>query len=175
MYDASPKAIGMIRDFLAGFPRCSLTCGVCWTGTVFSSTARRESACSPKSSRSIAATGPVARASGVTRDLRKDEPYSAYGDFDFRVCCATAGDCYSRYLVRMAEMEESMKIIKQAIENLPPGPVNVGPEARTILPIKGQVFSTIEGLDIPLRTVDEQSRIPRAQRGGLFGDRIAQR
>ena len=43
-------------------------------------------------------------------------------------------------------MEESMKIIKQAIENLPPGPVNVGPEARTILPIKGQVFSTIEGL-----------------------------
>ena len=71
-------------------------------------------------------TGPVARASGVTRDLRKDEPYLAYKDFDFNVCCAEAGDCFARYLVRMGEMRESIKIIHQAIENLPAGPVNVG-------------------------------------------------
>src|SRR5690606_13622651 len=45
------------------------------------------------------ATGPIARASGVTRDLRKDEPYLAYQDFDFNICCATAGDCFARYLV----------------------------------------------------------------------------
>ena len=64
-------------------------------------------------------TGPIARASGVTRDLRKDEPYLAYTDFDFQVCCATAGDCFARYLVRMAEMRESLKIVAQAIENLP--------------------------------------------------------
>ena len=43
----------------------------------------------------------------MTRDLRKDEPYLAYADFDFQVCCAPAGDCFARYLVRMAEMEES--------------------------------------------------------------------
>ncbi len=71
-------------------------------------------------------SGPVARASGVTRDLRKDEPYLAYDDFDFDVCCDTAGDCFARYQVRMAEMRESMKIIGQAIENLPAGPVNIG-------------------------------------------------
>jgi NADH-quinone oxidoreductase subunit D len=91
-------------------------------------------------------SGPVARASGVARDLRKDEPYLTYKDFDFNVCCATAGDCFARYLVRMAEMRESIKIIHQAIENLPTGPVNVGDEARAILPPKGEVFSTIEGL-----------------------------
>src|SRR6202044_462465 len=71
------------------------------------------------------ASGPIARASGVARDLRKDEPYLAYKDFDFNVCCAQAGDCYARYLVRMVEMRESLKIVAQAIENVPAGPVNV--------------------------------------------------
>ena len=88
----------------------------------------------------------MARASGVARDLRKDEPYLAYNDFDFNVCCAEAGDCYARYLVRMGEMRESIKIVAQAVENLPGGPVNVGPERRAILPEKGAVFATIEGL-----------------------------
>ncbi len=91
------------------------------------------------------ATGPIARASGVTRDLRKDEPYLAYEDFDFQVCCATAGDCFARYLVRMAEMRESLRIVAQAIENLPSGPVNVLVDERTTLPSKQDVYSTIEG------------------------------
>lgn len=91
------------------------------------------------------ASGPVARASGVTRDLRKDEPYLAYRDFDFQVCCARAGDCFARYYVRMAEMRESLKIIAQAIENLPSGPINIGVDERAALPNKAQVYQTIEG------------------------------
>src|SRR5262249_8789199 len=91
------------------------------------------------------ATGPIARASGVVRDLRKDEPYLAYKDFDFQICCSTIGDCYARYLVRMAEMRESLRIVQQAIENLPAGPVNVGDDERTTLPPKQQVYRTIEG------------------------------
>jgi NADH-quinone oxidoreductase subunit D len=91
-------------------------------------------------------SGPIARASGVTRDLRKDEPYLAYRDFDFDVCCATEGDCLARYMVRMGEMRESVKIVQQAIENLPAGPVNISPDRRAILPDKGVVFKTIEGL-----------------------------
>jgi NADH-quinone oxidoreductase subunit D len=82
---------------------------------------------------------------GVTRDLRKDEPYLAYADLDFKVACASAGDCYARYLVRMQEMRESLKIVAQALENLPSGPVNVGSDQRTALPTKKQVYSTIEG------------------------------
>ena len=64
----------------------------------------------------MSATGPIARASGVTRDLRKDEPYLAYADFDFNVPCMTTGDCFARYLVRIEEMRESLKIVEQAIE-----------------------------------------------------------
>jgi NADH-quinone oxidoreductase subunit D len=90
-------------------------------------------------------SGPVARASGVTRDLRKDEPYLSYEDFDFNVCCARAGDCFARYYVRMAEMLESVSIVHQALENLPSGPIDVGPEDRMALPTKEQVYQTIEG------------------------------
>ena len=82
----------------------------------------------------------------MPRDLRRDEPYLAYADFDFDVCCLRGGDCYSRYLIRMAEIRESLKIIEQAVENLPPGPVNVGVDRRAILPEKKAVYSTIEGL-----------------------------
>jgi NADH-quinone oxidoreductase subunit D len=91
------------------------------------------------------ATGPNARASGIARDLRKDEPYLAYSDFDFKVICASAGDCFARYYVRMAEMRESLKIIEQALENLPAGPVNIGVDERINLPSKQQVYQTIEG------------------------------
>jgi NADH-quinone oxidoreductase subunit D len=90
-------------------------------------------------------SGPVARASGVARDLRKDEPYLGYEEFDFQVCCATAGDCFARYYVRMAEMRESLKILEQAIEGIPTGPINVGMDERMSFPDKQQVYQTIEG------------------------------
>ncbi|MCA9212407.1 MAG: NADH-quinone oxidoreductase subunit D [Planctomycetales bacterium] len=90
-------------------------------------------------------SGPVARASGVTRDLRKDEPYLCYDDFDFRVCCAKAGDCFARFYVRIAEMRESLKIVEQALENLPAGDYKISIDERVALPTKQQVYQTIEG------------------------------
>src|SRR6516162_8501082 len=94
----------------------------------------------------LSATGPVARASGVVRDLRKDEPYLAYKDFDFKVVCATAGDSYARYLVRMEEMLESIKIVSAAIENLPAGPVNVAADGKVMLPDQVSTYRSIESL-----------------------------
>lgn len=96
----------------------------------------------------MSATGPIARASGVVRDLRKDEPYLAYADLDstFQVVCAKAGDCYSRFLVRMQEITESLKIIEAAIENIPAGPVNVDPGTHVVIPAKPAVYRSIEGL-----------------------------
>lgn len=91
-------------------------------------------------------TGPLARASGVLRDLRKDEPYLAYPDLDFKVVASKGGDCYARYLVRMQEMLESLKIIEQAIENIPAGPINVDPETKAVIPAKPAVYRSIEGL-----------------------------
>jgi NADH-quinone oxidoreductase subunit D len=95
---------------------------------------------------SFSATGPVARGSGVVRDLRKDEPYLAYKDFDFKVICSNGCDCYARYLVRMEEMIESLKIINQAIENLPSGPINVDVNSKVVLPNQMAVYRSIEGL-----------------------------
>jgi NADH-quinone oxidoreductase subunit D len=92
------------------------------------------------------ATGPVARASGVVRDLRKDEPYLAYSDLDFQVVCSHGGDCYARYLVRMREILESLKIIEQAVENIPAGPVNIEAATDVVLPAKPPVYRSIEGL-----------------------------
>jgi len=94
----------------------------------------------------LSVTGPIARASGVVRDLRKDEPYLAYQDFDFKVICSQGGDCYARYLVRMQEMIESVQIIEQAIENIPGGPVNVEVGSNVVLPAKPAVYRSIEGL-----------------------------
>jgi len=68
-------------------------------------------------------TGPIARASGVAHDLRKAQPYSSYDQFDFEVPTNPAGDTYARYLVRIEELRQSLKIVQQAIDNLPDGPV----------------------------------------------------
>ena len=100
-------------------------------------------------------SGPVARASGVRRDLRKDEPYLCFADnwdgqgakaVDFKVPVMANGDVYSRYLVRMEEVKQAAHIIRQLIDQLPPGPVNVSPEGKEVLPPKDQVYSSIEGL-----------------------------
>src|SRR2546421_11289348 len=100
-------------------------------------------------------TGPMARASGIARDVRKDEPYLCFEDnwddqgapaVDFKVPIMNTGDVYARYLVRLEEMQQSMHIIRQLIDNIPKGPVNVSPEGKDVLPPKQQVYSSIERL-----------------------------
>jgi NADH:ubiquinone oxidoreductase subunit D len=70
-------------------------------------------------------TGPSLRGSGVAYDVRKAFPYSSYDDFDFQIPVGEKGDVYDRYLVRMEEFNQSLKIIDQAIENMPEGPIMV--------------------------------------------------
>jgi NADH-quinone oxidoreductase subunit D len=100
-------------------------------------------------------TGPMARSAGVKRDVRKDDPYLCFKDnwdgqgapaVDFKVPIMTTGDVYARYLVRLEEMKQSAHIIRQLIDHLPAGPVNVSPEGKEVLPPKDQVYSSIEGL-----------------------------
>ena len=88
----------------------------------------------------------MGRASGLTVDLRKDRPYLAYRDFEFDVPYMTEGDCHARFLVRMEEMRQSVRIVTQAVENLPPGPVNVPIAEKFPLPDKGTVSNSMEGL-----------------------------
>lgn len=146
MHDMTPLVVDKIRNFLSDFPRTLDDMErLLNRNRIFVDRTKDVGILTREEAIRRAASGPVARASGVTRDLRKDEPYLSYADFDFQVCCATAGDCFARYYVRLAEMRESLKIVKQAIENLPSGPVNVGVDERTTLPTKQQVYQTIEG------------------------------
>ncbi len=146
MYDATPLFIEKVRQFVRTFPRTLDDMErLLNRNRIFIDRTQGVGVLSREDALAWSCTGPVARASGVTRDLRKDEPYLCYRDFEFRVCCAREGDCLARYLVRMAEMRESLKIVSQAIENLPAGPVNVGQELRAALPEKPWVYSTIEG------------------------------
>ena len=145
-HDFTPLVVQKIRDFVKTFPKTLRDMEHLLTrNRIFVDRTQGGGVLSKSEAIGRGATGPVARASGVTRDLRKDEPYLAYEDFDFQVCCAVAGDCYARYCVRMQEMRESLKIIAQAIENLPAGAANVGIDQRAALPTKKQVYSTIEG------------------------------
>ena len=89
--------------------------------------------------------GPCLRGSGIAYDVRKDHPYSGYEQYDFDVPVGTAGDCYDRYLVRMEEMRQSLRIIEQALARLPKGPVIVD-NKKVALPAKEDVYSNIEAL-----------------------------
>ena len=145
-HDFTPLVIEKIRTFIRTFPQTLDDMERLLTrNRIFVDRTRGVGVLSREEAIAGGASGPVARASGVTRDLRKDEPYLAYADYDFQVCCASAGDCYARYLVRMQEMRESLKIVSQALESLPAGPVDVAIGERTALPGKRQVYSTIEG------------------------------
>jgi len=94
----------------------------------------------------IGCTGPLLRASGVAYDVRKAFPYSSYDEFDFNIQTQTAGDCYARYQVRVAEIRESIKIVKQAIDKVPAeGPFRA--ELPGIIPPSREEMKTsIEGL-----------------------------
>ncbi len=87
-------------------------------------------------------TGPVLRAAGVKWDLRKAQPYSGYEQYDFEIPTGENGDTYDRYMVRMQEMRQAVRIIRQAVEKIPEGPIGKTP--KVIKPATGEVYVSIE-------------------------------
>jgi NADH-quinone oxidoreductase subunit D len=108
------------------------------------------------------ASGPVLRGSGVAYDLRKAQPYSSYDHFDFDIPVGTRGDVYDRYLCRMQEMRESVKIIEQAYRNLPDGPVNTN-DRKVALPPRNEINTSMESLIHHFKLVTEGFRTPVGQ------------
>jgi NADH-quinone oxidoreductase subunit D len=90
-------------------------------------------------------TGPLLRAAGVPRDLRRDNPYLVYSEFDFDVITATESDVLARFYVRLAEMKESAKILRQCLQKMPEGPVHAN-EAKRVLPKKERIYTKMEEL-----------------------------
>jgi len=92
--------------------------------------------------------GPLLRGSGAAYDIRRAEPYSSYEDFAFVVPVETAGDCFARYRVRMVEFRESIRIVRQALDGLPEGPISSKPGLKSVAQVrvpKGETYARVEG------------------------------
>jgi NADH-quinone oxidoreductase subunit D len=96
----------------------------------------------------VGVAGPLLRASSVDFDLRRAAPYSSYQDFQFDVPLESAGDCFARYRVRMEEFRQSIRIIRQALDRLPAGPISSRPGLKSVAQIripKGETYARVEG------------------------------
>ncbi len=145
--DLGDDTIAQIRAFVKDFPKAHAdVVRLLNRNRIFIDRLKDIGHLSKEDAINLSCTGPIARASGVLRDLRKDEPYLAYPQLDFKVVCSDGCDCLARYLVRMEEMLESIKIIQQCVENLPAGPVNVDVDSKVVLPNQMSVYRSIEGL-----------------------------
>ncbi len=112
---------------------------------------------------SLGWTGPVLRAAGVPYDVRRASPYLKYGEVEFDVPVGENSDCFDRYMVRVAEIRQSARIIEQCLNRMPDeGPVNVD-DPRVILPPKDEVYSTIEGTIQHFKIVMEGLKLPAGE------------
>ena len=107
-------------------------------------------------------TGPNLRASGIAWDLRKAQPYDGYEDMDFDIAIGKNGDCYDRYLVRVVEMRQSIRIIKQCLEKMPTGPVRVN-DRKIMSPPRAEMKSSMEALIHHFKLYTEGYKVPAGE------------
>lgn len=107
-------------------------------------------------------SGPMLRGSGVAWDLRKSQPYDSYEEFDFDIPVGKTGDCYARYLVRMAEMYESIKIMKQAMENMPDGDCKSN-DYKVCPPPRAEMKSSMEAMIHHFKLYTEGYHVPKGE------------
>ncbi len=161
--DFSPKAWATLKDFLRIFPdKLREFDKLVTRNRIFMD---RTINCGPISAERALAygfTGPNLRAAGVDYDVRVMNPYSSYEDFQFDIPVGINGDTYDRYMVRMQEMWESLKIIEQAMKNMPDGPFHaVVPEF--YLPDKEAVYSKMEALIYHFKIVMGETEVPKGE------------
>ena len=92
----------------------------------------------------LSVSGPVLRASGIPYDIRRADPYSIYDRFDFNVCVRYHGDIYDRYLIRLEEARQSLRILEQALKDLPEGPILAGKPQHTVRVPAGEAYGRVE-------------------------------
>ncbi|MSP90570.1 MAG: NADH-quinone oxidoreductase subunit D [Myxococcales bacterium] len=117
---------------------------------------------SPEDAISSGCTGIMLRSAGVDWDLRKHEPYLAYDEVDFDVIVGATGDNYDRYLCRMEEIHQSVRIIDQCFKQMPDGPVNVA-DWRVSMPPKDKVYNSIEGMIAHFKLVTDGHQVPAGE------------
>jgi NADH-quinone oxidoreductase subunit D len=107
-------------------------------------------------------TGPLLRSTGVLYDVRKAQPYLVYDQMEFEVPLGSRGDNYDRFVVRIQEIEQSMRIVEQALNRLPPGPIMLE-DPRIALPEKDRVYNSIEGLMNHFKIIMEGIKVPAGE------------
>ena len=132
--------------FLDGFiPELDMVENLLVENPIWKERTQNIGAISVKQALALGCSGPITRASGLALDLRKSNPYSSYEDFDFRIPVGSQGDVYDRFLVRLAEMRESVKIVRQAIDGLPEGPFRTA-DRKIAPPPREELDNSMESL-----------------------------
>ncbi len=144
MYDIHPNFVGKVKTFLANFRNHLPEYKQLLTGNIiFEERTKGVGILTPEDALSFGCTGAVARASGVSCDVRKWHPYDGYETVQFEEPIETGCDCYSRYSVRIKEMEQSVKIIEQLIDNIPEGEFQA--KTKVVLKVpKGEYYVRVE-------------------------------
>ncbi|NTV47359.1 MAG: NADH dehydrogenase (quinone) subunit D [Chlorobiales bacterium] len=161
--DISPECVAMIKDWLKEFKKRLVE----WRkmldrNRIYIERLEGVGVISKDDAIGIGLSGPNLRGSGVDFDLRRDEPYMAYKDFEFQVPTEENGDSFARYLVRMREMEESVKIIEQALRKLPKGDVRTD-DAKKAFPWKDEIYHSMEGLIHDFMMTDSGIQFPKGE------------
>ncbi len=151
---------GQLRAFLKQFtPSLNEVDGLLTRNRIFVDRTKDVGVISAEDAIGYGLSGPNLRGSGVEHDLRKKQPYLDYEKYDFEVPVGTVGDCYDRYLVRLEEMRQSVRILEQVLDNLPDGPINVV-DGKNILPPKPSVLMKMEELIHHFMVVTEGIKAP---------------
>ena len=142
----TPDIVPMIQKFLDEFPKHLKDFeGLVNRNRIFMDRLRGIGYYGAEDCVALGLTGPVLRGTGVAHDLRVDEPYLLYNDLDFDVITYTEGDAYARYMVRVDEMKESLKIVRQLLAKIPEGPFMAN-NAQHVLPQKQEIYTKMEEL-----------------------------
>jgi NADH-quinone oxidoreductase subunit D len=147
MQDFSDECAAALRSFLDQFPEKLEECtSLLNKNRIFVDRCDGIGVISKEDAIAIGLTGPNLRGSGVPNDLRRDEPYLVYDKFDFDVITVEGGDALARYYVRIGEMRESVRILRQALDALPKGPILAHEAPKHVLPQKERVYTKMEEL-----------------------------
>jgi NADH-quinone oxidoreductase subunit D len=154
---------GRVRQFIDMLPeRIDEYEGLLVGNPIFQQRLKGVGYLSPEDAIALGVTGPPLRASGVDFDVRRDIPYSGYENFQFEVPTSTVGDCWARFEVRMREMRESIKIIRQALDGMPDGPIKAN-APKIVLPDREKMKTQMEALIHHFKIVTEGFQVPAGE------------
>ena len=162
--DVPPEFMPAARRFVAEFPkRLAEYEDLLLENEIIVARSRGVAVLTPEEAMAYSVSGPMLRASGVAWDIRKADPYAAYNKVDFDIAVGTGGDVYDRFVVRLAEMRQSLRILEQALEMLPEGPVHAQLPTATVQPI-GQPVAPL-ALRPPVGEAYARIESPRGELG----------